>query len=222
MLRWFPTPTMSARFPSSRPTMTSREPPHHHRWRPQRPCASRLSLHAMCIISTILDASVEIRSRHPQQNLRLGLAGNAHLTQALESGFLVRANRTLVAGRGSDDADVGPVERQGDVAQELAEHGRPVTPTDQVGLADEEVDTDGALTERERPRVVAVIVDEIVLEHPDRPIAEPCHVPVGRSEEHTSELQSPDHLVCRLLLEKKKKKKIKQNIYKHKLTIQLI
>src|SRR5438552_8848176 len=29
---------------------------------------------------------------------------------------------------------------------------------------------------------------------------------VRRSEEHTSELQSPDHLVCRLLLEKKKKK----------------
>src|SRR5947208_5863097 len=29
---------------------------------------------------------------------------------------------------------------------------------------------------------------------------------IVRSEEHTSELQSPDHLVCRLLLEKKKKK----------------
>src|SRR5258708_28496696 len=28
--------------------------------------------------------------------------------------------------------------------------------------------------------------------------------PTRRSEEHTSELQSPDHLVCRLLLEKKK------------------
>src|SRR5438552_15641991 len=27
--------------------------------------------------------------------------------------------------------------------------------------------------------------------------------PHSRSEEHTSELQSPDHLVCRLLLEKK-------------------
>src|SRR5258708_10812354 len=27
----------------------------------------------------------------------------------------------------------------------------------------------------------------------------------NRSEEHTSELQSPDHLVCRLLLEKKKR-----------------
>src|SRR5258708_32038625 len=31
-----------------------------------------------------------------------------------------------------------------------------------------------------------------------------CHA--SRSEEHTSELQSPDHLVCRLLLEKKKKR----------------
>src|SRR5258708_20585330 len=28
---------------------------------------------------------------------------------------------------------------------------------------------------------------------------------LDRSEEHTSELQSPDHLVCRLLLEKKKR-----------------
>src|SRR5574344_812241 len=32
-----------------------------------------------------------------------------------------------------------------------------------------------------------------------------------RSEEHTSELQSPDHLVCRLLLEKKKKEKSSGN-----------
>src|SRR2546426_2534190 len=35
----------------------------------------------------------------------------------------------------------------------------------------------------------------------------------GRSEEHTSELQSPCNLVCRLLLEKKKKKK-KKKYYK--------
>src|SRR2546426_6222609 len=32
--------------------------------------------------------------------------------------------------------------------------------------------------------------------------------PVVRSEEHTSELQSPCNLVCRLLLEKKKNKKL--------------
>src|SRR5947208_5325803 len=44
-----------------------------------------------------------------------------------------------------------------------------------------------------------------------RRIASSASVPVtadtlalDRSEEHTSELQSPDHLVCRLLLEKKK------------------
>src|SRR5437762_1009666 len=32
------------------------------------------------------------------------------------------------------------------------------------------------------------------------------HYGISRSEEHTSELQSPMYLVCRLLLEKKKKK----------------
>src|SRR5437660_9284727 len=37
---------------------------------------------------------------------------------------------------------------------------------------------------------------------------------VDRSEEHTSELQSRGHLVCRLLLEKKNKKK-KQTIIAH-------
>src|SRR2546427_4748495 len=33
----------------------------------------------------------------------------------------------------------------------------------------------------------------------------------GRSEEHTSELQSQSNLVCRLLLEKKKKKNMRQS-----------
>src|SRR2546422_7405905 len=40
----------------------------------------------------------------------------------------------------------------------------------------------------------------------DRPVAH-------RSEEHTSELQSRLHLVCRLLLEKKKKQKEKVNVH---------
>src|SRR5947208_11680333 len=40
---------------------------------------------------------------------------------------------------------------------------------------------------------------------------DPASIAIGaRSEEHTSELQSPDHLVCRLLLEKKKSE-IKRN-----------
>src|SRR5256885_15894965 len=39
--------------------------------------------------------------------------------------------------------------------------------------------------------------------HPTTP--RPFSAPLPRSEEHTSELQSPCNLVCRLLLEKKKK-----------------
>src|SRR5690348_18193386 len=43
---------------------------------------------------------------------------------------------------------------------------------------------------------------------PQSPRAEcACDFQTSRSEEHTSELQSPVHLVCRLLLEKKKKTK---------------
>src|SRR5438876_6398585 len=41
------------------------------------------------------------------------------------------------------------------------------------------------------------------LRHQERR-ADPAAVRRDRSEEHTSELQSPVHLVCRLLLEKKK------------------
>src|SRR5690348_17521941 len=40
---------------------------------------------------------------------------------------------------------------------------------------------------------------------------------LARSEEHTSELQSPVHLVCRLLLEKKKKTKKKKTEQTNKL-----
>src|SRR5947208_8460554 len=41
----------------------------------------------------------------------------------------------------------------------------------------------------------------LVTVRPQKP--QPVQPPAPRSEEHTSELQSPDHLVCRLLLEKK-------------------
>src|SRR5690348_18270208 len=40
--------------------------------------------------------------------------------------------------------------------------------------------------------------------------------PLSRSEEHTSELQSPVHLVCRLLLEKKKKNQHLHTTRKHR------
>src|SRR2546426_4340336 len=41
-----------------------------------------------------------------------------------------------------------------------------------------------------------------------------CPFALMRSEEHTSELQSPCNLVCRLLLEKKKKKITNNILYK--------
>src|SRR5687768_17779066 len=48
--------------------------------------------------------------------------------------------------------------------------------------------------------------ESVVLPVPERPKKRAVSSLVARSEEHTSELQSRLHLVCRLLLEKKKKK----------------
>src|SRR5258708_28592685 len=63
-----------------------------------------------------------------------------------------------------------------------------------------------ASVERHDPRIVNHLAEH---DHCARSLND-LHVVVvrtrqqRRSEEHTSELQSPDHLVCRLLLEKKK------------------
>src|SRR5258708_24976577 len=62
------------------------------------------------------------------------------------------------------------------------------------------------LTVRLHPDARAEVVEQqrlLRLGQPDLP--RDARVQDRRSEEHTSELQSPDHLVCRLLLEKKKK-----------------
>src|SRR5258708_27628114 len=55
-----------------------------------------------------------------------------------------------------------------------------------------------------RDRFVAALarLEKLAKTYRDQPVAGRSHN--VRSEEHTSELQSPDHLVCRLLLEKKK------------------
>src|SRR3712207_8688232 len=55
-----------------------------------------------------------------------------------------------------------------------------------------------AARHRELPHVEAVRREDRA------PVLRPAHDRVGRSEEHTSELQSRQYLVCRLLLEKKK------------------
>src|SRR2546426_6992291 len=57
--------------------------------------------------------------------------------------------------------------------------------------------------DRHRP-ILGAYWQNYVLD-PESPHAEPIIENALRSEEHTSELQSPCNLVCRLLLEKKKK-----------------
>src|SRR2546427_3677100 len=55
------------------------------------------------------------------------------------------------------------------------------------------------------PRVVGRALDCEVERHLEAEAARALDEPVERSEEHTSELQSQSNIVCRLLLEKKKK-----------------
>src|SRR2546427_6748790 len=54
-----------------------------------------------------------------------------------------------------------------------------------------------------------VSVSDNIVTGPWQNSLSPAHHTRGRSEEHTSELQSQSNLVCRLLLEKKKKKNSK-------------
>src|SRR2546427_7535967 len=56
--------------------------------------------------------------------------------------------------------------------------------------------------------VVTSRISDLARARSSRKLAIPDETLPGRSEEHTSELQSQSNLVCRLLLEKKKKKKI--------------
>src|SRR3712207_7428934 len=69
-------------------------------------------------------------------------------------------------------------------------------------------------TAREKASVLAFVIDEVhphdvgtILDQEGIAIRAGHHC--ARSEEHTSELQSRQYLVCRLLLEKKKKKHLR-------------
>src|SRR3712207_7252975 len=55
-------------------------------------------------------------------------------------------------------------------------------------------------------RALGVRLGQTLHPRPERQVAVRQPTPGERSEEHTSELQSRQYLVCRLLLEKKKKK----------------
>src|SRR5258708_26086957 len=71
---------------------------------------------------------------------------------------------------------------------------------------------------------VVMAPDQLTEKRPVAPISLTANLNaplLGRSEEHTSELQSPDHLVCRLLLEKKKLFKLRR-ITSHTQSVSLV
>src|SRR5438876_7927822 len=65
----------------------------------------------------------------------------------------------------------------------------------------------GGSSIRSRPAVSTLAIASLLLGFGWGGAASAAPGAGGRSEEHTSELQSPVHLVCRLLLEKKKTKR---------------
>src|SRR3989442_10820453 len=77
-----------------------------------------------------------------------------------------------------------------------------------VALYDDGDVFSGVTQRRQQRRRSCVVIPEIVMHELESPsnFAGYCVQGHDRSEEHTSELQSRPHLVCRLLLEKKKKK----------------
>src|SRR5258708_5516476 len=83
---------------------------------------------------------------------------------------------------------------------------RVTLPLEQAAYSDCEDDSECDALEYVR-RLMAVVFGRIADDDSTRRVFEILLLKVEyvRSEEHTSELQSPDHLVCRLLLEKKKK-----------------
>src|SRR3989454_8782471 len=74
------------------------------------------------------------------------------------------------------------------------------------GIDERDAELDGPTQYGDRLAVVARFAPDPPARDPHSAEAEAVHL---RSEEHTSELQSPCNLVCRLLLEKKKKKRSK-------------
>src|SRR5215510_11386484 len=120
-----------------------------------------------------------------------------------------------VAGGGSEHSDVAFPLHHRDPPVIAEEHGgRDVLERVVARGADEHADLSLGHLERElgdRDRVVGKALGDAV--EPDHGAGPPVGGPeagyprLNRSEEHTSELQSRGHLVCRLLLEKKKKKK---------------
>src|SRR3712207_6853086 len=80
-----------------------------------------------------------------------------------------------------------------------------------VGRGDEVLDQRAVARLEGGPALYAVVVEG--LRHPEPVGYRGLRAVVERSEEHTSELQSRQYLVCRLLLEKKKNTNISLSLF---------
>src|SRR5207244_6398632 len=165
------------------------------------------------------------RIEGPELRAAPGVEGADH--PALEVGCVV------VAGRGADHHRVGVDRgrRSAEIRPHVAD-AQPAREVHLAAAAEVYARASGLRIERQEPRVerageypppaqaglpgVGALPDThptgarfgVMARAIDVRVDAPALVPglgvEGRSEEHTSELQSPDHLVCRLLLEKKK------------------
>src|SRR3989454_4902976 len=132
-----------------------------------------------------------------------GTIGEDVAVEAMKAGaqdFLTKGNlRRLIPAiqRELRDTEVRRERRRAQTA--LLERARLAELTSEVG---------SALTRGEALRETLQLCAEALVRHLD----------VARSEEHTSELQSPCNLVCRLLLEKKNKSEDKELIASHTAT----
>src|SRR3712207_8086794 len=80
----------------------------------------------------------------------------------------------------------------------------PDTPVETVLRLLREHELPGLPVVNDGGRCVGIVTEaDLVLSEDDRDLHLPHHFELLRSEEHTSELQSRQYLVCRLLLEKK-------------------
>src|SRR6266446_1999542 len=155
------------------------------------------------------------RSVHSPQGLR-GLTWNSHFPPGSR-----RVTRSVHSPRGFDCSQLADLCRDVGRCDERLTHQHGVgsghghtlhlVAREEPALADDDVARGNPGQQLERrldPRVErrqVTVVD-----------ADDAGADGQRSEEHTSELQSPCNLVCRLLLEKKKKKKNTKNIKKKK------
>src|SRR3989454_6033245 len=160
--------------------------------------------------STLFPYTTLFRSCH--HNLGITYREQGALDRAL-----AEANRAVAEAEASGDHTLWALTLRGR-AEIHVSRGEPQLARRELDqVRDLRIGVPDAADEAEDARVVASLLvadgQWAAAEGVLREVIERAAADERRSEEHTSELQSPCNLVCRLLLEKKKKKKMKNTVY---------